>query len=178
MKILIIVVAFLFASSAPAETIRLVNGKEVEGTIIRSNASNITVRTRTGVSTYQLSEVERSSIPETALPPSKPNSIASSSPVMKSGADDFIRSFRDSMARTTIGIKITFCLWFIGSVWFTIVAFRVSIPWGFFMFFFNWIAVLIFSAFHWKEAWRPLLVLILAILVMIATCEWTFVPHT
>lgn len=178
MKRLIILATLLVTSAIHAETIRLADGKVVEGTIIRSDAAGITVKTRTGVSTYKLSELEKGGNPQIKPQIPMPHLMPLPHPATDSEADKFFRSFIRSFARATVGMKIAGLLWFIGSIWFVIVGFQQSILWGIFILLFNWIAGVVFSAFHWKEAWRPLLLMLLAIVVFIATYEWAFLPFT
>jgi hypothetical protein len=47
----------LVATACMAETITLRDGRSVQGDVIRTNAASITVRTKSGIQTYQFSEL-------------------------------------------------------------------------------------------------------------------------
>lgn len=47
----------LNANACVAETIALRDGRSIQGDVIRTNAASITVRTRSGIQTYQFSEL-------------------------------------------------------------------------------------------------------------------------
>lgn len=61
-----------------------------------------------------------------------------------------------------------FIVWAIGSIFFIIEAFKVSIQWGLFVLFSNGIAILFFSMRHWNRVKIPVLVYYAGIGIMIA----------
>lgn len=75
----------------------------------------------------------------------------------------------DSRARVAIYILASGLIaWVIGSLWFAVEAFGVSIPWGLFVLLFNGLASLIFLVRHWERARIPLIVYLGGICMVIA----------
>jgi len=171
---LIIALTLLFTINLSAETIELLNGKTIEGQIVRTNTTSITLRTSSGVQTYNLKELAvhaeqpSATTVTTVCLDAESNAVPHSNTEEQEGLHD-IQSFLLHGALTFRAGQI---LWLIGSVVLIIQGFRTSILWGVLILFTNLLGSIAFSILHPKRAVVPLLIMLVGIVVFVMAPFW------
>ena len=146
--------------TASAETYVLANGKTLEGTVIRSEGTRVTLQTKTGVATYELREFDDETLQKLLAQPMTgvaPGPVRVDVPAAAPEAGGALSSnpWADRSG-LFLGVMITgLVLYLIGSLWFIIAGFAESVLWGVVLIVFPGIAGLAFLILHWDRASRP-----------------------
>lgn len=161
--IMLVAVATLLPASA--ETFTLKDGKAIDGTILRTSGSKVTLKTKSGVSTYDILQFDEKTRVEhfrniEATERTQPKRT-STAPRANPG--------ESTPSKAVLGLMIAgvvFCV--IGSLWLIVAGFAESVGWGIALILFNGLAGLAFLILHWDRAKSPVLTYILGIALIIA----------
>lgn len=165
----IMLVAFACVLPASAETFVLNDGKEIEGTTLRTNGRKVTLKTKSGVSTYDVLEFDQKTrdkhfedletvVVQAAKVQSGPETKSVRTPM------NLAESKPKAVGALVIAGAVI-CV--ISSLWFIIAGFAESVGWGIALILFNGIAGLAFLILHWDRAKSPVLTYLLGIGLMI-----------
>lgn len=166
-----------------AEVIPLASGKSIEGDVIRTNDTSVTIRTRSGVQTYQFYELAKPPIdigidfspgptPTARGGVSQPGATSSTgatSTVSRSRPDELMQKGVNAVA---VFSRIGQILFFLGWLLLVIQGFRVSILWGILNLLFSLISGLIFLVFHPKQGILPFIVMLAGVVVFAMSPLW------
>jgi hypothetical protein len=171
MLYVIMLVALTFVLPASAETFILKGGKEIEGALLRTAGSKITLKTNSGVSTYdvtQFSEETRNEHFKDLKPAGIHREEMPSESTPRPAADPM--TLGEAKPKAVVGLMIAgVILCAIGSLWFIVAGFAESVGWGIALILFNGIAGLAFLILHWDRAKSPILTYFLGICLIIAS---------
>jgi hypothetical protein len=134
-----------------ADTITLLNGRTIEGQIIRSNALSVTIRTSTGGQTYRMNELQGQAVP----PSLAPAPVAETKPADREGVSRILRIYLYS--------RLGQIIYAAGSVLLLIQGFRISLLWGLLVFFTNILGGVVLLLFHPKRVIVPILIMLAGI---------------
>ena len=164
--IALLLMLLVLANPALGDVFALRNGKEVEGAIMRTEGSRVTIRTPTGISSYDVNEFSEDtrdkyfagaqSVPE----PSKRVSLNTAEP----GVDASSPANDSGQSKLGLGLAVVgVALMIVGSIWFIVAGFAESPLWGIALLLFNGIAGLAFLLLHWDRAMSPVLTWLLGL---------------
>jgi hypothetical protein len=159
----IMLVALASILPASADTFSLKDGKTVDGTILRTAGSKVTLKTKSGISTYDILQFDEKTRVEhfrnikaaERSQPKRTSTAGSANP-------------GEPIHKAVLGLMIAgavFCV--IGSLWFIVAGFAESVGWGIALILFNGIAGLAFLILHWDRAKSPVLTYLLGIALII-----------
>ena len=137
-----------------AETYMLKNGDVIEGKMLRTEGSKITLRTSSGVLNYDVKAFHE----ETRLTHFKDVPLHVQKPVVKKKSKSWIVVFFEKLPKaSTVVIIIGVIMISGGGIWMTMAAYDVSPNWGLALVMSGGSAELAFMFKHWDRACWPLL---------------------
>jgi hypothetical protein len=154
-----------------AETFVLSDGKPVEGTVLRTEGERVTIRTATGISSYDVSQFDEPTrekhFPGLGRGESSRMATARSAAVPQPPATSARETAMSHPVAPLILVVGGGILVLVGSLWFIIAGFAESPLWGIALLICNGLAGLAFLVLHWERAKSPVLMWLVGLGLMI-----------
>lgn len=145
-------VGLLLASGAFAEEIGLRNGQKIEGEVVRRTTGDITVRTSSGIATYQLIELDDATLQRFLGTVTHPAGPVEQEPEKPKDPEALLGQFVvEAGILWTLAQIVGFVAW----VWWIVAGFRSSVWWGIALLLFQPCANLFLVIFQWDNAKVP-----------------------
>jgi hypothetical protein len=167
-----------------AELIPLASGRTIDGEVIRTNDTSITIRTKSGFQTYQFYELAKPPMdirldvsPARTSTPHHAVSVPMKTSVLREGQEGVApsgegqRVFR-FFAGALLSARAGQILVLLGWILLVIQGFRVSILWGILNLLFSLVSGIIFLVFHPKQGILPFIVMLAGIVVFAMSPFW------